>query len=88
MKFFEKISRKLNGCLEDAELLEYSLDGLEGDERVHAESHLKECQRCREQLREYVSFAEAMALSVPQVEPPSALREAVLKKVAESGPAA
>jgi predicted anti-sigma-YlaC factor YlaD len=81
MKIMSKISKKLGGCLEDEELLEYSLDGLDGKERGRAQEHLGHCQRCREQLREYMSFAEAMALSVPQVEPPTDLADKVLKKV-------
>ena len=83
MKFIAKISKKLNGCLEDEDLLEYSLDGLEGSGRDRAEEHLGHCQRCREQLREYLGFAEAMALSVPQVDPPGDFKEQVLKKVSQ-----
>jgi hypothetical protein len=81
MKFIAKISKKLKGCLEDEDLLEYSMDGLSGPERSKAMEHLGHCQRCREQLREYISFAEAMALSVPQVDPPADLKAKVLKQV-------
>jgi len=86
MKFIANISKKLRGHLEDEVLLEYSLDGLEGGDRTKAEEHLADCQRCREQLREFMDFSEAMALSVPQVDPPQDLSAGVLKKVAAEQP--
>jgi predicted anti-sigma-YlaC factor YlaD len=83
MNFLDKIKDALHGHLKDEELLDYSLDGLEGVERDKAEEHLADCQRCREQLREYMGFAEAMALSVPQVDPPEGFKEQTLKKLAD-----
>lgn len=83
MKFFKNMAHALRGCLEDEELMEYSLDGLEGKARAKAEEHLKHCQRCREQVREFKGLGEGLALLAPQVEPPCDLADNVLKKVAD-----
>ena len=75
-----------------AELAAYLLGSLEDDERQSIESHLAECENCREELRWLQPAIDLLPESVEQLDPPPALRERLLaevrSEVAESAPAA
>jgi anti-sigma factor RsiW len=63
----------------------YALDALdEGDAREY-EEHLRDCPRCREELRELSEAASALAYSAPAPAPPAALRARILDEVRRNG---
>jgi anti-sigma-K factor RskA len=59
----------------------YALGILDEPERRAFEEHVATCAACAEELRGLTGVATALALDVPQVEPPSALRQRVLNAV-------
>jgi quercetin dioxygenase-like cupin family protein len=61
----------------------HALDLLEGDERALVEEHIRSgCSTCETELRELQEMAASLAFASPAVEPPSALRDKVLARVA------
>lgn len=56
----------------------YVLGALESDEAAEIERHVEGCTDCREWLAAEQTVAAALSLSVPQVEPPSRLRAAIM----------
>jgi anti-sigma-K factor RskA len=56
----------------------YALDALGEDERRALEHHLRECERCRSELRAYREAASSLAYATPLLDPPPGLRERVL----------
>jgi anti-sigma factor RsiW len=63
----------------------YALDALdEGDARAY-EEHLRDCPRCRDELRELSEAASALAYATPAPSPSPALRERILDEVRRNG---
>jgi len=56
----------------------HAIGALSGAERAAVESHLAECPSCAADLRAYAPVGMALAQAVPQVDPPPALRAAIL----------
>lgn len=69
----------------------YVLDALMPAERAQFEAHLAECEECRAECGGLRPVARGLARAVPQVDPPPALRERVIraatKAATPSGPA-
>ena len=57
----------------------YALGILSEAERRAFEAHVSTCAECGEDVREFVAVASGLARAVPQVDPPAALRERVLR---------
>ncbi|MFD8986273.1 anti-sigma factor domain-containing protein, partial [Streptomyces sp. NPDC059564] len=60
----------------------YVLDALSGPERAAFEAHLETCPDCAREVRELAATA-ALLGTAAAVEPPPALREAVLRRIRE-----
>lgn len=56
----------------------YALGILDEPERRAFEDHVATCAACAEEVRELTAVATALALDLPQLEPPAALRQRVL----------
>ena len=59
----------------------YALDALDDDERVAFERHLEGCAECRADLEVLLASAAHMA-AISAVDPPRALKESVMAKIA------
>ena len=59
----------------------YALACLEADEANLVAEHLATCSICRAELHSYQEVAGQMAYALPQVEPPQALKAAVLERL-------
>jgi anti-sigma-K factor RskA len=57
----------------------YALGILDEPERRAFEAHLSTCASCAAEVRDFTAVASALALDVPQVDPPASLRERVLR---------
>lgn len=57
----------------------YVLGGLSEAERREFEAHLSTCPECAEEVRELSSVVSGLAHAVPQVDPPAALRDRVVR---------
>lgn len=68
----------------------YALGILDEPDRRTFEAHLSTCASCAAEVRDFTSVASALALDVPQIDPPPSLRERVLRAatVPASQPAA
>jgi anti-sigma-K factor RskA len=68
----------------------YALGILDEPDRRTFEAHLSTCASCAAEVRDFTSVASALALDVPQIDPPASLRERVLRAatVPASPPAA
>jgi anti-sigma-K factor RskA len=64
----------------------YALGVLDEPERRAFEQHLATCASCAAEIRDFTAVASALALDVPQVEPPRSLRERVLRAATQPGP--
>ncbi len=64
----------------------YALGVLDEPERRAFERHLATCASCAAEIRDFTAVASALALDVPQVEPPTSLRERVLRAATQPGP--
>jgi anti-sigma-K factor RskA len=60
-------------------LAAYALDSLEGTDRARVEAHLPSCAGCRASLSDYRAVADGLLMSVPEVAPPPAIRQALLQ---------
>ncbi|MFB0633463.1 zf-HC2 domain-containing protein, partial [Streptomyces sp. AB3(2024)] len=60
----------------------YALDALPEPERAAFEAHLETCPDCAREVREFAATA-ALLGTAASVEPPPALREAVLRRIRE-----
>ncbi len=60
----------------------YALGVLDPEEAAQVEAHLAVCEICRAELRAYESVVGDLALAVPQVAPPPALKQRILAGVA------
>ena len=56
----------------------HAIGALTGPERAAVESHLGDCAECAAELRAYAPVGMALAQAAPQIDPPAALRAAVL----------
>jgi hypothetical protein len=72
-------------CPGEAELIEYSLDGLQGQDRLMAQKHLRHCRHCREQVREFLLMNASLALNAPEAEPPQGLEQSILEGIRRRG---
>jgi anti-sigma-K factor RskA len=59
----------------------YALGALGEQERRAFEAHLATCVECAREVGEFATVANGLALAVPQVDPPAALRARVLNAV-------
>jgi len=59
----------------------YLLDALEPAERVEFVAHLATCPECTAEVRALSGIASALPYTVPQIDPPFALRQRVLASV-------
>ena len=62
----------------------YALGALSEADRRALESHLEGCGDCAREVRELAVVAGGLAVAVPQVDPPAALRERVLRAALQS----
>ncbi len=61
----------------------FVLGALDADEAARTESHLASCKQCARVLQEYRHVADALALSVPVVEPPPEFKGMTLRGAVE-----
>lgn len=74
-------------CEECEELLgAYVLDVATLEERTAVEQHLAGCARCSQELQEMRSAVEMLPLAVPQIDPPSYMKDRILSAIRESSP--
>ena len=64
-----------------------ALDAVDESDRARVEEHVAQCPRCAAALEEFREVAFALGSSVPQVEPPSRLRNRVLLAAQRDRPA-
>ena len=62
----------------------YALGALDEADRRAFEAHLPTCPDCAEEVRAFATVASGLALAVPQVDPPVALRDRVLRAAVAS----
>ena len=62
-------------------LPELALGVLGGGERAHVLAHLDHCRACRETAAGYAETVDALALSVPEVEPPLGFEQRTLARL-------
>jgi anti-sigma-K factor RskA len=63
------------------ELPAYALDSLSTEEKRMVEAHLKGCAECRAELLAYQELVGSLAFTVPQVNPPPRLKQAIMSQV-------
>jgi anti-sigma-K factor RskA len=63
----------------------YTLDALDEADAREYEEHLRDCSRCRDELRELSEVAAALAYATAAPPPPPALRERILDEVRRDG---
>lgn len=63
----------------------YALDALDVADAREYEEHLRDCPRCRDELRDLSEAASALAYAAPAPPPPPALRERILDEVRRNG---
>ncbi len=71
-------------CPRDEEAVAWALHALEPDEEMRFLQHLPECGSCRAAVRDAEEVLAGLGTSVEQVEPPPALRGALLARAAET----
>lgn len=64
----------------------YALGILDEPERRAFEAHVSTCASCAAEIRDFMAVASALALDVPQVEPPASLRDRVLRAATSPAP--
>jgi anti-sigma-K factor RskA len=64
----------------------YALGILDEPERRAFETHISTCASCAAEIRDFTAVATGLALAVPQVDPPEALRERVLQAATQPAP--
>lgn len=69
---------------EDLDL--YALGALDPEERVAFESHLKNCDRCKQNLAAAEERVGLLGLAVPTLEPPARVKTALLERVRQGVP--
>jgi predicted anti-sigma-YlaC factor YlaD len=71
--------------LEELELIELALDGLEGRQREAAEAHLQVCPHCRAMLSEAMLLQDGFASLTEEAPAPLGLADSILAKVRNAG---
>ena len=66
----------------------YALGALSEAERRAFEAHVETCPECAEEARGFAAVASGLAAAVPQVDPPAALRDRVLRAAIAGSPRA
>jgi anti-sigma-K factor RskA len=66
----------------------YALGILHEPERRAFEAHVSTCASCAAEIRDFTAVASALALDVPQVDPPASLRDRVLRAATQPAPQA
>jgi anti-sigma-K factor RskA len=64
----------------------YAVNALDDRERSLFEAHLSECDQCPDTVRSFQATAAALAVGVPTVDPPLALRARILELAAREHP--
>lgn len=64
----------------------YALGILDEQERRAFEAHVSTCASCAAEIRDFTAVASALALDVPQVDPPPSLRDRVLRAATQPAP--
>jgi len=64
----------------------YALEALEPEEERAFETHLRGCERCREQLAAFAEPTAALAFAAPPAAPPPALRARILAAARDERP--
>ena len=64
----------------------YALGILDEPERRAFEAHVSTCASCAAEIRDFTAVASALALDVPQVDPPASLRDRVLRAATSPAP--
>jgi anti-sigma-K factor RskA len=59
----------------------YALDILEPNERERIQEHLRDCPSCQAEWRAYQETIAALPLTIPQVNPPERVKQAILSRV-------
>ena len=73
-------------CKQAAQLLPaLALDALDGPERELVEAHLRRCPDCAREQQALQEIVTQLALAVPQVDPPAALREQIVASATDDG---
>lgn len=81
MRLLMDLMRALMGHLSENDLIDFALDGLQGDARLKAEAHLKDCRICRSALRQWMEVQEGLAALAPEQEVPADLSERIIQSV-------
>lgn len=72
-------------CEECEEILgAYVLDVATLEERAAVEQHIAGCPKCAQELQEMRSATEMLPLAVPQIDPPSYVKDRILSTIRES----
>jgi anti-sigma factor RsiW len=64
----------------------YAVDALDADERATYESHLAQCERCRDELTSLAEAATSLAYAVDSPPPSAQLRERILTRARAERP--
>jgi len=64
----------------------YALGILDEQDRRAFEAHVSTCASCAAEIRDFTAVGSALALDVPQVDPPASLRDRVLRAATRPGP--
>jgi len=59
----------------------YALGALDAPEKERLEAHLSGCALCQAELRSYQEVVSAVSLSAPLIQPPSRLKQSILKQI-------
>lgn len=68
-------------CARTVDAAAYVLSALEDDEARTFAAHVETCAACRREVARLQGAADALALVVPQLEPPPELRERIMREV-------
>ena len=68
-------------CPECETLIDYAMDGLQGEQATRVKTHLTDCPPCMEQVRDFMQVREGLALASPQEEAPAGLCAKVLARI-------
>lgn len=62
-------------------LVDYAMDGLEGDQRGTVRKHLAGCPPCMEQVRDFLQVNEGLGLMAPETDCPEGFEQKVLQRL-------
>ncbi len=81
MKLRDRFLVLIGHCLPESRLLAFALDGLEGEARAQAKTHLLRCAHCQARLRGLMELQDALAAASPAVAPDPGLAARVLERL-------